>query len=403
MNILFISLIDFESIEQRNIYTDLLRKLRNDGHMLYIISPVERRQRRKTELYRNNGCVILKQRIGNIQKTNYLEKGISTLLLERQMIWGIRKWFSDVHFDLILYATPPITFQKVIEYVKKRDCATTYLMLKDIWPQGLVDLGVIKKTGITGILYCMFRKKEQKLYCISDFIGCMSEANLQYLIKHNPYIAAQSVELCPNAIEPEFFHEGYYKNESVLDKYDIPKDKVLFIYGGNLGKPQGIGFFMKVLKACKNDEVFFVIVGNGTEYEKTKRYIKEHQLKNVRLLQMLPREEYEEVLASCDVGLLFLDARFTIPNYPSRILSYMDKAKPVLAATDSSSDIGDTIEEGKFGYWCKSGDVSGMLKYINRLCKESLRADMGRNARSYLEQNFTADRVAKIIEKHFGE
>lgn len=403
MNILFMSLIDFESIEQRNIYTDLLRELRNDGHMLYIISPMERRKRRKTELYRTDGCVILKQRIGNIQKTNYLEKGISTLLLERQMIWGIRKYFSDVHFDLILYATPPITFQKVIEYVKKRDHAMTYLMLKDIWPQGLVDLGVIRKTGITGILYRMFRKKEQNLYRISDFIGCMSEANIQYLIKYNSGITTQCVELCPNAIEPELLREGYYKNESVLDKYDIPRDKVLFIYGGNLGKPQGIGFLLQVMEACKNDEAFFVIVGNGTEYEKTEQYIKGHQLKNVRLLQMLPKEEYEEVLASCDVGMLFLDVRFTIPNYPSRILSYMDKAKPVLAATDSSSDIGYTIEEGKFGYWCKSGDISGMLKHIDQLCNKELRVDMGRNARSYLEQHFTADKVAKIIEKHFVE
>ena len=57
------------------------------------------------------------------------------------------------------------------------------------------------------------------------------------------------------------------------------------------------------------------------------------------------REEYDNLVQICDVGLIFLNARFTIPNFPSRLLSYTEIGKPVLAATDENTDIGKIIEE----------------------------------------------------------
>lgn len=89
-------------------------------------------------------------------------------------------------FDLIIYSTPPITFQRAVEYVKERDNAQTYLLLKDIFPQNAVDIGILSKNGWKGLIYKYFRKKEKKLYGISDRIGCMSEANCKYILSHNP-------------------------------------------------------------------------------------------------------------------------------------------------------------------------------------------------------------------------
>ena len=73
------------------------------------------------------------------------------------------------------------TFKKVIDYFKKRDNATTFLLLKDIFPQNAVDLGILSKRGVKGIIYRFFRKKERDLYRISDYIGCMSPANVAYV------------------------------------------------------------------------------------------------------------------------------------------------------------------------------------------------------------------------------
>ena len=108
MNVLFLTIIDFETIEEKNIYTDLLRVFRKNGHRLYVISPEERRKKGKTRVQSNDGVTILKLKTGNLQKTNFIEKGISTCLLEPQFIRGIKKNFSDINNSsvFILYSNP---------------------------------------------------------------------------------------------------------------------------------------------------------------------------------------------------------------------------------------------------------------------------------------------------------
>src|SRR5699024_4975159 len=125
------------------------------------------------------------------------------------------------------------------------------------------------------------------------------------------------------------------------------------------------------------------------------------QLSNAQLLSQLPKNEYETLANSCDVGLIFLDWRFTIPNFPSRILSYMKASMPVLAATDINTDVGQVIEQGGFGYWCESKNVLQFNELVNKLCDENLRFEMGRNARKYLEENYTAKHSYEIIMNHF--
>ena len=164
MNVLFLTLLDFSSLQERNIYTDLLREFIKNGHEVYAISPVEKRKKQETHIIHENQTTILRIKIGNIQKTNVIEKGISTITIESAIKRAIKKYFSDVKFDLILYSTPPITLVSAIEYVKKRDEATSYLLLKDIFPQNAVDIGLMNTTGLKGILYHYFRKKGKKLY-----------------------------------------------------------------------------------------------------------------------------------------------------------------------------------------------------------------------------------------------
>ncbi|PQD96170.1 glycosyltransferase WbuB [Pradoshia eiseniae] len=403
MNVLFLTLLDFSTVDEKGIYTDLMREFIRGNHKVHIISPTEKRKQQPTKLIENEKYKILKLQIGNIQKTNLIEKGISTLTLESKFKQGIKEYFSDVKFDLVIYSTPPITLQKAVEYVKKRDNAKTYLLLKDIFPQNAIDLGVISNKGVKGVLYKHFKSKEKRLYKISDYIGCMSQANVDFLLKHNTEISPDSVEICPNSIEPLNVNKDVKKIRRIKDKYNIPLDRTVLIYGGNLGKPQGIDFLIECLRTNKlNDKVYFVIAGSGTEFNKLKVFFESENLNNAQLFSQLPKQDYEILANSCDVGLIFLDKRFTIPNFPSRLLSYMQASMPVLAATDKNTDIGQVIEEGGFGFWCESDTVDEFNKRLQQLCDECLRKQMGVNARLYLENNYTSKHSYEIIMNHFN-
>lgn len=396
MNVLFLTLLDFDSLDERNIYTDLLREFAKHGHNLFVISPVERRKNQATKLLKTDKATILRLRIGNTQKTNIIEKGISTISIEPLFIAGIKKYFSDIKFDLVIYSTPPITFCNAIEFVKKRDDAKTYLLLKDIFPQNAVDLGMMSKSGIKGLIYKVFRNKEKKLYRISDYIGCMSQANVDYVLKHNPEINPEKVEICPNSVEVVDMSVDEKTRDEIRRKYDIPLDKKVFVYGGNLGKPQGIDFMIECLKSQeKNEDVYFLIVGDGTEYGKIEAYVENDRPTNVKLMKRLPKEDYDKMVAACDVGMIFLDHRFTIPNFPSRLLSYMQAKIPVLAVTDPNTDIGKVIVDGGFGWWCESNDVDGFVSYISKINTDN--DIQGSNGWNYLVSHYASIQSYEII------
>lgn len=169
------------------------------------------------------------------------------------------------------------------------------------------------------------------------------------------------------------------------------------MYGGNLGKPQGIPFLIDCLKTqLDNPEAFFLIVGNGTEFEKLKTFFDEYKPENMRLIKTLPKEDYDRMIAVCDVGMIFLDHRFTIPNFPSRLLSYMQAGLPVLACTDSNTDIGKAIEEGGFGWWCESNNVNNFYNLICDICSTNFYS-LGQLGYLYLKENYTAFQSYKII------
>ncbi len=397
MNILFLTLLEFESLQERNIYTDLLREFIKNGHEIYAISPAEKRRNIETHLVKEDHATILRLQIGNTQKTNIIEKGISTVMIEPTYKKAIKNFFSDVKFDLVLYSTPPITLVSALEFVKKRDNAKTYLMLKDIFPQNAVDIGMMSTTGIKGLLYRHFRRQEKKLYKISDRIGCMSQANVDYVVKHNPEVDPSIVEVCPNSVEVIDKSVDEDTKKRIREKYNIPLDKKVFVYGGNLGKPQGIPFLVESLRECSDIEnAFFLIVGDGTEYGVLEKYVDSSNQKNLKLMKRLPKEDYDTMVGACDVGLIFLDHRFTIPNFPSRLLSYMQAKLPVLAVTDPNTDIGKVITEGGFGWWCESDNVVRFKELVETV--DSVQTEeLGRKGFEYLNIHYSSSQSYDII------
>ena len=418
MNILFLTMSSgLRNVSASGIYTDLMRKFRDEGHEVYIIYPNERRTGRPTSVEVSLGVHCLGVRTLNVTKTSIIEKGIGQLLLEDLFMKAMNRHFSDVRFDLILYSTPPITFNKVIKAAKRRNPkAMTYLLLKDIFPQNAVDLGMMTKTGVKGILYRMFRRKEKELYSISDYIGCMSPANVRYVLEHNPEVKAEKVEIAPNSYDvpgesqkveesksqrvKETKRRRDEETKSIREKYGLPVDVPIFIYGGNMGKPQGIPFLVECMRAVKDrEDCHFVIVGDGTEYPKLEAFVNECRPKAVSVFQRLPKEDYDRLAEACDVGLIFLDYRFTIPNYPSRLLPYLMTRKPIIACTDPKCDTGTLAEENDYGFYCPSNSVEAFVKTIDRMLASDIQ-QMGENGYRFFLDNYTTEHTFKAIVKH---
>lgn len=413
-------MVRITGIEVSGIYQDLMRKFRDEGHDIYIVTPSERQLGLKTSMTEDKGVHILNVWTLNLQKTSVVEKGIGQVLVEGQYKRAIKNYLKGVKFDLILYSTPPITFPNVIAYLKRQNPqAMTYLLLKDIFPQNAVDIGMMTTTGVKGLLYKFFRRKEKKLYAFSDYIGCMSPANVEFVLKHNPEVDAKRVEVAPNSLELKAYssQDGQKKAERyyIRKKYNLPTDKPIFIYGGNLGKPQGIDYLIKCLDANKDRmDCHFVVVGTGTELPKLQEWydglrLTAYGLKantnstnhtNVTVMKGLSKEDYDMLVKYCDVGLIFLDHRFTIPNYPSRLLSYLEYKMPVICATDVNTDIGKIAEENGYGYWCESVKPEDFTALVDKMLASDRKA-MGEKGYEFLKNNYLVEHTYNTIMSHF--
>jgi glycosyltransferase involved in cell wall biosynthesis len=393
MRILFLTMSIINDLNGRGIYIDLLNYFKTNGHEVCIISPKERREGGKTILNIEDGVKILRLKTFNLVKTSIIEKGVGQLLLENQFLGAVKNYFSNDKFDLVLYSTPPITFTKAIEYIKKRDNAFAYLLLKDIFPQNAVDMGLIKPNSF---IHSYFRRREKRLYDISDAIGCMSVANTKYLIEHNIELNKSKVEVNPNSVSPIHIEYSEKEKNIIRHKYGLPVNKRIFVYGGNLGIPQGIDFLIDTIKSYKDKDAYFLIVGNGTEYFKLKNWFDKNKPNHAALFKNLPKEEYDKLLGCCDVGLIFLDQRFTIPNFPSRLLSYLEMKMPVITATDTSTDIGFVIEEANCGISVQSGNITQMLIAVNKLSTIDL-CIYKKNAWKLLNKEYRIERTYNLI------
>ena len=119
-----------------------------------------------------------------------------------------------------------------------------------------------------------------------------------------------------------------------------------------MGKPQGIPFLVECMKAVKDrTDCHFVIVGDGTDYSKLEAFVNECRPKAVSVFRRLPKVDYDKLAEACDVGLIFLDYRFTIPNYPSRLLPYLMSKKPIIACTDPNCDTGKLAEQNGYKFF----------------------------------------------------
>lgn len=400
MKILYLT-ISYPSAGNRNLYTDLVEELKKTGHDVTVVMAEESAKIDKSKLSFENNIEVLRVKVGNQFGVGLVEKGITTLKVKPLLKKAINRYLSDREYDLILYSTPPVTLADLVVYCKKKYKAKSYLMLKDIFPQNGIDLNLFSKKNV---LYKYFRLKEKKLYQCSDRIGCMSNANINFVNEQEEYEFSNKLELFPNTMRID--NQLDINRQAIRNKYELPMNQKIFIFGGNLGKPQAIDFLLESIRMLADyKEAYFLIVGDGAEKNKILDYINKENPTNLKFIAKLPREEYDKIMKACDVGLILLNSKFTIPNYPSRIMAYVHESLPILAATDAVTDIQTlVVDEAKCGYWCESVNPVEFVNQVKLLTEDDkLRDKLGENGRNYLAKQFDVKLSVKLLENFIME
>ncbi len=389
---------DISDLNNKNIFTDLIKQFQINNHKIFLVSPIQSKETRQNILITDSNITIFRPFIGRFSKTNLALKFINSLFFEYRILTFLKSNLND-KIDLIVYSTPPINYTKIIDWFKKKHGSKTYLLLKDIFPQNAVDLKLIKYNSF---IHKYYRKKESLLYEISDFIGCMSKKNCDYILEHNK-IPINKVHINPNSIDPFIYNPNSSDKTLFFSKFNIPLNKTYIVYGGNFGLPQGIEFLLKVIFKLKDSKALhFVLIGSGTKWNLVKMWNNRYNLTNVTLIENLSSFEFNKLIHYFHVGIILLNSSFTIPNYPSRLLAYLNAKLPIIAATDSVTDVKDLILNNNLGFWSLHGNVDLFLSNIYKLMVHETRKKMSFNAYNVLIRDFNVFLSYNIIIDKFN-
>jgi glycosyltransferase involved in cell wall biosynthesis len=374
MRVLFI-MYAFPNLEEGfNMYTTLVEEFVKNGHDVTVLAPTKSSTSKTIE----SGIEILRvNSLPNRNVSKYL-KGLSVLLLPYAYSNALNKFYPDKKYDLIISATPPITFAYLIAKIKKRTKAKFYLVLRDIFPQNAIDLGYMSRWGG---LYNYFRFIEKKYYRLADYIGCMSEGNIKYLKNHNNFLQNKNIHILSNFQKPYLpkFDKKNWRAEFKLE------NKILVVFGGNMGKPQKLENVIELAKRCTvQSDVYFILIGEGYQMKKLSEMVKLNKLDNIIVQNSLSKTDYQDLISQCDIGLISLHEDFTIPNIPSKVSDYLNVGLPVLASIDSATDFGEILDNAKCGFYSLAGNHDEFKNNFDKLYNsKELRQELGRNGNNF--------------------
>ncbi|MGD9107945.1 MAG: glycosyltransferase family 4 protein [Gammaproteobacteria bacterium] len=370
---------------------DLAVALQDQGHEITVLTAdVSLPRRRKITVARDGGVKVIKVRAGTSANVPKWKRLISELLLSRK-IWryGKRELLTN-RCDCIVFYSPSIFFSGIVKKLKKYWCCKVYMILRDIFPQWTVDLGILRRNGIIYNWLNYFAKQQYK---VADIVGVQTPANLEYF-KQKSWAQNVTFEVLYNW--KKIFHvasPAKYREQLRL------VGKVVFVYSGNMGVTQDINSIILVAeKLLDRKDIHFLFVGRGRKVKYIKKQIKQQELTNVTLYPSLHYLEHLEFLSEFDIGLITLDKRFKTHNFPGKTLDYMMLGLPIIANINIGNDLKNILSDANAGLVCDSGDVDSLLRHVVVLANnKKLRDKMGENGRRLLEQQFEVNKIAQQI------
>lgn len=391
MNVLFL-FISLPNLSEINVFTGLIKEFIKNEHSVKVAVPMNIDS--KEGLNIEAGAEVLRFRTDQlVRNKSMIKKGIAYLKLIYQYPHAISKYYGNEKFDLIIAHSIPPEMGIIVKFLKKKYRCRFYLMLCEYIWQDSVSLGFFNKNSIICKYYQYLEKLTIKT---ADYIGCPSNGNIDFALSFYPWAINHNIHLLHFSQEPYILSQT---NKPIRDEYGIGSDKFVVVYGGNMTIAQKIEHVVNLAEAClEYKDIIFLLLGRGTQLDYAKEESIKRQITNIKFIEFLPQIDYLNLLSVCDVGLIVLNEKLSMPNIPSKTLSYFNLSIPIVAAIDHATDYGKYLEYANAGLWSYSGDVESFKSNIIKLYSSpELRKKMGDNGYNFYMNNMQPSNAYKTI------
>ena len=231
--------------------------------------------------------------------------------------------------------------------------------VQDLQPDAAVGLGMLKSSTFTRLLY----RLEAFAYAKAVRVSGISQGMLRAFAAKG--VPTEKRVYFPNgaalselgALPPG----GHWRA-----RHGFAPGDFLAVYSGNVGIKQGLDILLAAAPLTTNKRVRIVICGQGAAGARLQEEAGRLGLPNLTLLPLQDDGAYREMMADTDLALITQQPGTGQYFFPSKLLSALAFARPVLAVADADSELALALREGGFGLLVPPGDAVALAGALDR-------------------------------------
>ncbi|WIF72653.1 glycosyltransferase family 4 protein [Proteus vulgaris] len=377
------------------MFHELALELMYRGHDVTVITPDATLQK-EASFDNFQGVKTWRFRSGPLKDVTKIQRAINETLLSYRGWKAIKCRINKDTFDGVIYYSPSIFWGYLVRKIKFCCQCPAYLILRDMFPQWVIDAGILKQGSL---IERYFRFFEKYSYRQANRIGVMSDKNLEFFrISNKSY----PCEVLPNwaSLTPTKMSERYVSLRKRLGL----EDKVIFFYGGNIGHAQDMVNLMRLARRMAGySQAHFLFIGQGDEVELINELATKWALTNFTYMPSVDQEQFKNILSEVDIGLFSLSASHSSHNFPGKLLGYMVQSLPILGSVNAGNDLLDIINKNDAGLIHINGEDDKLYQAALLMLNDiNVRRQLGCGANLLLKEQFSVETAAQTIEMRLG-
>ncbi len=298
----------------------------------------------------------------------------------------------------IIIASSPQFFVGIAGYAISRLKNVPFIFeVRDLWPESIIQLGLLKNRLIIKMLEAI----EMFLYHKAIHIVGVADSTVEILTKRG--VPANKISIIKNGVDLELFN--HLCDGAEVRRGLNSQNNFIISYIGTHGLSHALDSVLRTAELLKDQPLIkFLFIGEGAEKNNLIRQAKQLNLKNVKFIDQISKDDLPHYYAASDAVLVTLR---NLPLFkcviPSKIFEIMAMAKPILISVEGESK-NLVVKDAKAGIAVLPENPQDLAKQILLIKKDQAYAvSLGKNGRNYVEKHFDrnelADQYLKLIEK----
>jgi len=322
-------------------------------------------------------------------------QGISRLLNYLSFsLFSLYGLFRSQKPDYLFVESPPLTLTgpgRIYAFLRG---VPLILNVADLWPDTLVEMGLLKPGFTLDLLY----KLERWAYQQATYVNAVTEGLRNSLLKEKA-VPLEKVFFLPNGVDTQL-HQPSHPDEQLIQALGL-KEKKVILYSGTLGRAHGLKNVLEAAKILEAEQdIHFMFLGDGSERPALEEMTKRLRLHNVSFHEAVPAEKLAPYHSIAHCGLVSLRNLSIFEGArPSKMFPLMAAGKPLIFCGNGEG--AELVRQAKAGIVVRPGDAQALASAIPKLLRNAgLLEELGANSRQFVEEHYEWPR---LVGKWVGE